>query len=133
MSTTSIASASPAAVSGRSDHGQALTSVSTGASSALAFSMREALIAAVSSGFSIGSPPPPPEQYDHWVTRSTSSNVSPGIERRISRGSAQMPLRLLSRHGSWYVIVRSTGTLGVSRPSRISSANSSTTSTTSMS
>ena len=123
--------ASPAADSGRSDHGQALTNVST--SRVAAWSRRRALIAAVSSGFSTGSPPPPPEQYDHWVTRSTSWKVSPGIDRRISRGSVQMPLRLLSRHGSWYVIVRSTGVFGVSRPSRISSASSSTTSTTSMS
>ena len=41
-----------------------------------------------------------PEQYDHWVTRSTSVKRSPGMARRISRGSFQMPLRLLSRHGS---------------------------------
>jgi hypothetical protein len=44
-----------------------------------------------------------------------------------------MPLRLLSRHGSWYVIARSTGTDGVSRPSRSSWASTSMTSTTSMS
>ena len=85
--------------SGRSDQGQALTRVST--SSAAALATRFALIAAVTSGFSIGSPPPPPEQYDHWVTRSTSVNRRPGMARRISRGSAQMPLRLLSRQGSW--------------------------------
>ena len=99
MSTTSMPTASPATARGRSDQGQALTSVST--SSSAAFSSRLAEIAAVSSGFSTGRPPPPPEQYDHCVTRSTSVKSRPGIERRISRGSFQMPLRLLSRHGSW--------------------------------
>src|SRR5690606_32683025 len=83
MSTTSICWASPAWVSGRSDQGQALTRVST--SRAAAFSIRLAEIRSVSSGFSIGRPPPPPEQYDHWVTRSTSLKVRPGIARRISR------------------------------------------------
>ena len=60
MSTTSMFAASPASPSGRSDQGQALTRVST--SSAAAFSSRLAEIAAVSSGFSTGRPPPPPEQ-----------------------------------------------------------------------
>ena len=60
MSTTSMSRPAPASDSGRSDHGQALTSVSTSSSAALA--SRFALIAAVSSGFSTGSPPPPPEQ-----------------------------------------------------------------------
>jgi hypothetical protein len=55
-----MSSASPASDSGRSDQGQALTSVST--SSSAARSSRIALILAVSSGFSIGRPPPPPEQ-----------------------------------------------------------------------
>jgi hypothetical protein len=52
--------ASPASDSGRSDHGQALTRVST--SSSAARSSRAALIFAVSAGFSTGSPPPAPEQ-----------------------------------------------------------------------
>ena len=52
--------ASPASLNGRSDHGQALTRVST--SSSAACSSLIALIFAVSSGFSIGKPPPPPEQ-----------------------------------------------------------------------
>ena len=60
MSTTSMPAASPASVSGRSDQGHALTSVST--SRADAFSSRPAEIAEVSSGFSTGRPPPPPEQ-----------------------------------------------------------------------
>ena len=60
MSTTSIRCASPASESGRSDHGQALTSVST--SSAAACSSRRSEIFAVTSGFSTGSPAPPPEQ-----------------------------------------------------------------------
>ena len=97
--------ASPCArrsASGRSDHGQALTQRCPTSSAAAALSSRRAaLIAAVSSGFSIGRPPPPPEQYDHCVTRSTSWKSSPGIARRISRGSFQIPLRLFSRHGSW--------------------------------
>src|SRR5690606_21732277 len=85
-SLTSIPASSPAALSGRSDHTHALTSVST--SSSAAFSNLRRLISAVISGFSIGSPPPPPEQYAHWVTRSTSLKVKPGIARRISRGAS---------------------------------------------
>ena len=107
MSRTSMPASRPASASGRSDHTQALTSMSTSSSGAC--SIRRRLISAVSSGFSIGSPPPPPEQYDHCVTWSTSLNVRPGIARRISRGALWMPLRLLRRHGSWYVTVRSIG------------------------
>ena len=60
MSTTSIARSAPASDSGRSDHGQAETSVST--SSRAACSIRRPLIFAVTSGFSTESPAPAPEQ-----------------------------------------------------------------------
>ena len=99
MTSSGVSASAPAADSGRSDHGQALTSVST--SSAEARATRRRLISAVISGFSIGSPPPPPEQYDHWVTWSTSLKVSPGTARSSSRGASWTPLRLFSRHGSW--------------------------------
>ena len=91
--------ASPAAVSGRSDHGQALTSVST--SSSAAFATRRRLISAVISGFSIGSPPPPPLQYDHWVTRSTSWNVMPGIAPQQLARCRVHALALVQPAGSW--------------------------------
>ena len=60
FTTPPLPAASPAPDSGRSASGQALRRVST--SSSAARSSRIALIFAVSSGFSIGSPPPPPEQ-----------------------------------------------------------------------
>ena len=55
-----LSAAAPACDSGRSDHGQALISVST--SSSCARATRRRLISSVISGFSTGSPPPPPEQ-----------------------------------------------------------------------
>ena len=59
-SRTPMFASSPAALSGRSDQGQALISVSTSSSAAL---LRRRLdISAVISGFSIGRPPPPPLQ-----------------------------------------------------------------------
>ncbi len=60
MSATSIPALRPAVASGRSDQTHALTSMST--SSSLARATRVSLIASVISGFSMGSPPPPPEQ-----------------------------------------------------------------------
>ena len=59
MSATSMP-ACTAVASGRSDQTQALTSMST--SRLLGAATRESLIAAVISGFSMGRPPPPPEQ-----------------------------------------------------------------------
>ena len=123
---------SPCSVSGRSDHTQAETSVST--SSAFAFSTRRRLISAVRSGRSIARPAPAPEQYDHWVTWSTSLNVRPGMARRISRGSLWMPFRLVEPAG--VVVGRPparSASVSSSLPSRISSATSSTTRTISKS
>jgi len=86
MKATSMPTSWPEVASGRSDHTHALTSMSTPSSRARASRVR--LISAVMSGFSIGSPPPPPEQYDHCVTWSTSLNVRPGIELRMKRGAS---------------------------------------------
>ena len=59
-SNRSITSRIPASDSGRSDHGHALISASTSMSAARC--TRRRLISAVISGFSTGSPPPPPVQ-----------------------------------------------------------------------
>jgi hypothetical protein len=99
MSKTSIPCSFPCSVSGRSDHGQAEIRVST-PSRAAALATRRRLISAVSSGFSTPRLAPAPEQYDHWVTWSTSTKVSPGMARRISRGDCHFPSRLFSRQGS---------------------------------
>ena len=127
ITSSGCSASAPACDSGRSDHGHALMSVST--SSACAFATRRRLISAVISGFSIGSPPPPPEQYDHCVTWSTSRNSMPGTARSSSRGAACTPLRLFRRQGSWYVTVRSTGSVSAIRPSFTRSLTSSTPST----
>ena len=127
-STTSMSWASPASPSGRSDQGQALTRVST--SSSAARSSRSPLIFAVSSGFSIGRPPP-------WSSRTMGHPVDvlerePGDRLQQLRGSCQMPLRLLSRQ----VVVRDRAVDGHRRgqPARASrSASTSMTRTTSMS
>ena len=93
---------SPAAASGRSDQGQALTRVST--FSCAACPIRRRLIAALSSGFSTGRPPPPPEQYDHCVTWSTSAKSRPGIDlQQLARCSPDAlaliePARVVVRH-----------------------------------
>ena len=60
MTSSGSSAAAPACDSGRSDHGQALISVST--SSSCARATRRRLISSVISGFSTGRPPPPPEQ-----------------------------------------------------------------------
>ena len=122
--------ASPASPSGRSDHGQALTRVSM--SSSAARSRRSPLILAVSSGFSMGRPPPPRavRPLGHPVD---VLEREPGDRPQQLPRLLPVPLRLLSTHGSWYVIARSTGTDEVSLPARSRSASTSITRTTSMS